>query len=113
MVWYKDPLAYFHDENSPSHGFDCYFQDDGSRAIFYAPFSANTGFYYVRANDRTRNFFNSLLMSGVSHSIDVVFSDRAFLVSFLISVFPHLYTYDNSGSGDFCQEPPDCPGSTA
>ena len=31
-----------------SHGFDVYFQDDGSRGIFYAPFSANTGFYYVR-----------------------------------------------------------------
>ena len=26
MVWYKDPLEYFHDEKSPSHGFDVYFQ---------------------------------------------------------------------------------------
>lgn len=34
--------------NTYSHGFDVYFQDDGSRGIFYAPFSANTGFYYVR-----------------------------------------------------------------
>jgi len=63
-IWYRDPLTYFHDDKSPSHGFDVYFQDDGSRGIFYAPFSANTGFYYVRSNDRTRNFFNQLLMSG-------------------------------------------------
>ena len=26
VVWFKDPLEYFHDEHSPSHGFDVYFQ---------------------------------------------------------------------------------------
>lgn len=64
VIWYRNALEYFHDEKSPSHGFDIYFQDDGNRAVYYAPYSANTGFYYVRANDLTRYFFNSLLMSG-------------------------------------------------
>lgn len=84
MVWYKDPLEYFHDEKSPSHGFDVYFQDDGSRGIFYAPFSANTGFYYVRSNDRTRNFFNSLLMSG-----DLVISAKSHQIALVALLSEH------------------------
>jgi Nucleotide-diphospho-sugar transferase len=64
IVWFKDPLPYFQDKNSPSHAFDIYFQDDGNRALFYAPYSANTGFYYVRTSELTQHFFNSLLMSG-------------------------------------------------
>ncbi|CAB9514757.1 Nucleotide-diphospho-sugar transferase [Seminavis robusta] len=72
VVWFRSPLEYFHDKNSPSHGFDIYFQDDGNRAVFYAPYSANSGFYYVRSNEVTQYFFNSLLMSGdliyTSHS---------------------------------------------
>lgn len=31
MVWYKDPLQFFHNTSSPSYNFDIYFQDDGSR----------------------------------------------------------------------------------
>lgn len=64
LIWYKNPLEFFHDKSSPVHDFDMYFQDDGSRGLFYAPYSANTGFYYVRQNDRTRYFFNSLLLAG-------------------------------------------------
>ena len=64
IVLYKDPLQLFHDESSPYHKHDIYFQDDGSRAIFYAPYSANTGMYYVRNNDKTKYFFNSLLLAG-------------------------------------------------
>lgn len=29
-----------------------------------APYSANSGFYYIRHNDRTQYFLTSLLMSG-------------------------------------------------
>lgn len=61
VVWYKDPLTYFHDTTLPQ--FDLYFQDDGSRQERYAPYSANTGFYYVRSNDKTRHFFRHLLYS--------------------------------------------------
>mmetsp|Transcript_34868 Transcript_34868/g.73542 ORF Transcript_34868/g.73542 Transcript_34868/m.73542 type:complete len:617 (+) Transcript_34868:69-1919(+) len=61
VVWYKDPLEYFHDKSLPE--FDMYFQDDGSRQERYAPYSANTGFYYVRSNDRTRHLFRHLIYS--------------------------------------------------
>lgn len=64
IVWFRDPLPYFQNKNSPSHNFDIYFQDDGNRALFYAPYSANTGFYYIRGSEVTQYFFNSLLMSG-------------------------------------------------
>jgi Nucleotide-diphospho-sugar transferase len=49
VVWYKNPLDYFHHDTSPH---DMYFQDDGSRGLFYAPYAANTGVYYVRNNGR-------------------------------------------------------------
>lgn len=88
MVWFKDPLPYFHDENSPSHGFDVYFQDDGSRGLFYAPYSANTGFYYVRANDRTRNFFNSLLMAG-----DLIISAKSHQIALVSLLSEHASMY--------------------
>jgi len=54
VVWYKDPLPFFHNNTSPISHFDIYFQDDGAHSLRYAPFSANSGFYYVRNNDRTR-----------------------------------------------------------
>jgi hypothetical protein len=62
VIWYQNPLPWFHDPHNPPA--DVYFQDDGNHALFYAPYSANTGFYYVRNNIRTRYFFNSLLVAG-------------------------------------------------
>merc|ERR1719282_270602 len=41
-----------------------FFQDDGARSLRYAPYSANTGFYYVRNNDKTKFLFRSLLYLG-------------------------------------------------
>jgi hypothetical protein len=64
LVWYKNPLTFFHDESSPMHAFDILFQDDGARTTRYAPYSANTGFYYVRNNDKTKFLFRSLLFLG-------------------------------------------------
>ena len=64
IVWYKNPLEYFHDKSNDLYDFDIYFQDDGSRSIRFAPSSANSGFYYVRNNRRTRYMFTSLLYSG-------------------------------------------------
>lgn len=61
MIWYRDPIKFFIDDKNE---FDMYFQDDGNHAAFYAPYSANTGFYFVRCNDKTRHFFSSLLLSG-------------------------------------------------
>lgn len=51
VVWFKDPLKYFQEDMSAS-GHEMYFQDDGSRGLFYAPYSANTGVYYVRNNGK-------------------------------------------------------------
>ena len=64
VVWYKNPLEYFHDKNNPHRDFDMYFQDDGAHSTRYAPYSANSGFYYVRNNPETRYFFASLLYHG-------------------------------------------------
>jgi hypothetical protein len=46
------------------YAFDILFQDDGARTTRYAPYSANTGFYYVRNNDKTKFLFRSLLFLG-------------------------------------------------
>ena len=89
VIWYKNPLEYFKGPHSPVKDFDVIFQDDGSRTLRYgacvfvclfvcnvftvsdglicphnfaAPYSANSGFYFVRHNDRTRHFLSSLLM---------------------------------------------------
>jgi len=60
IVWYKNPFEYF--DKIPE--FDIYFQDDGAHSTRYAPYSANSGFYYVRHNDRTQFFLTAILMMG-------------------------------------------------
>lgn len=62
LVWYRHPLEFF--ENGSAGDFDVYFQDDGAHSQRYAPYSANSGFYYVRHNDRTQFFLTALLHSG-------------------------------------------------
>lgn len=56
VVWYRNPVEYFLREIDDD--FDIYFQDDGAHSVRYAPYSPNTGFYFVRAIDRTRYLFN-------------------------------------------------------
>jgi hypothetical protein len=60
VVWYRHPLVYFQNITD-NMDFDMYFQDDGAHSVRYAPYSPNTGFYYVRAVDRTRYFFHCLV----------------------------------------------------
>eukprot|EP00536_Pseudo-nitzschia_multiseries_P007901 jgi/Psemu1/287438/fgenesh1_pg.191_\ len=64
IVWYKNPIPFFEAEDSGLQNFDMMFQDDGGHSLRYAPYSANSGFYYVRTNDRTKHFFSSLLNAG-------------------------------------------------
>jgi hypothetical protein len=45
VVWYKNPLSFF--ESPQSGDFDIYFQDDGAHSARYAPYSPNTGLYFV------------------------------------------------------------------
>jgi len=62
VIWYKSPLEYL--ETEESEDWDMIFQDDGSRQVRYQPYSPNTGFYFVRNNELTSYFFNSLLKKG-------------------------------------------------
>lgn len=64
VVWYKNPLLQFHNVSSSLAKFDILFQDDGARSLRYAPFSANSGFYYIRCNPKTNYAFTMLLRSG-------------------------------------------------
>jgi hypothetical protein len=64
IVWYSNPLDYFHNPHSSISEYDVFFQDDGGHSVRYAPYSANSGFYYVKYNSRTRHFLTSLLMAG-------------------------------------------------
>jgi hypothetical protein len=72
VMWYRSPLEFFHNLNSSMANYDIYFQDDGNRGYpAYSPYCANSGFYYVRNNQKTRNLLNNYLMSG-----DFVLSSR-------------------------------------
>ncbi|KAL3790467.1 hypothetical protein ACHAW5_010790 [Stephanodiscus triporus] len=62
LAWYKSPLDFFQDNSLPK--FDMYFQDDGNRQVRFAPYAANSGFYFVRSNDKTRHLFRHFLYSG-------------------------------------------------
>ena len=64
IVWYRNPVEYFTNDSNPYRDFDMYFQQDGSPSRRYAPYSPNTGFYFVRNNLKTQYFFHSLLMQG-------------------------------------------------
>jgi len=88
VIWYKNPLQWFHNKENPNYHFDMFFQDDGSRALFYAPYAANTGFYYVRNNERTRYFFHSLLMSG-----DLIMSTYSHQIALNALLSEHISLY--------------------
>ena len=107
VVWYRNPLDFFHNTSRKDASFDLYFQDDGNRVV-YQTYSANTGFYYVRNNRRTIHFFNSLLMMGGdvlsrrSHQmvLQSLLQEQASLFALKIKVysrdedlFPGGYTY--------------------
>ena len=61
VVWHRNPVEFFLNQTDD---FDLYFQDDGAHSVRYAPYSPNTGFYFVRAVDRTRYFFNCFVKLG-------------------------------------------------
>ena len=64
VVWYTNPLEYFQNSKNEFYDFDMYFQDDGARSTRFGPLSANSGFYFVRNNKKTRYLFTSLLYAG-------------------------------------------------
>jgi len=44
-----------------SSEFDILLVDDGARNVMFAPYAGNSGFYYVRTNDRTKWLFTSFI----------------------------------------------------
>lgn len=117
LVWYKNPLPYFHDKENPVHNFDILFQDDGARSLRYAPYSANTGFYYVRNNDKTKFLFRSLLFLGdmvlsmTSHqqALAALLDEHSSLTGLRVktlsgSEFPGGYHYHRKKEIDFMRD---------
>jgi hypothetical protein len=62
LVWRRNPLEFFY--SSKADDYDMFFQDDGARSTRYAPFSPNSGFYFVKNNPRTVFFFNTFVRMG-------------------------------------------------
>ena len=71
LVWFRDPFPYFKQviadsaekaARTGSH-FEAFFADDGQRSLRYAPFYANSGFYYLLANERSVYFTWSIMIS--------------------------------------------------
>lgn len=85
MVWYQNPLEYF---RTQAKQYDVFFQDDGGHSVRYAPYSANSGFYFVRHNDRTRHFLTSILMAG-----DLVLSTDSHQQALIATLNEHVSLY--------------------
>lgn len=67
ILWYQHPLSdYFAKPGHWSQKYDVIFQDDGGHSVRYSPYSANSGFYFVRNNRLTRHFLNTLLTSSAT-----------------------------------------------
>ena len=54
-------MTFFRDDSSDTSDFDVIFQHDGSLSVRYAPYAANSGFYYIRANKKSQYLFTSML----------------------------------------------------
>jgi Nucleotide-diphospho-sugar transferase len=88
VIWYQHPLSHITHTETDTEPYDVYFQDDGNHAIYYGPYSANTGFYYVRNNDKTRHFFNALLLQG-----DLILGMRSHQVPLIAILQEHASMY--------------------
>ena len=56
--------------------------------MYYAPYSANTGFYYVFNNQKTKHFFNNFLLQG-----DLIFSTHSHQVPLVALLQEHASMY--------------------
>mmetsp|Transcript_26431 Transcript_26431/g.54489 ORF Transcript_26431/g.54489 Transcript_26431/m.54489 type:complete len:675 (+) Transcript_26431:140-2164(+) len=68
IVWYKSPLLFFHSHDGVGKRlvdeYDIIFQHDGSPQQRYAPYSANSGFFFVKSNSKTKYLLTSMLYHG-------------------------------------------------
>lgn len=68
LVWLKDPFPYFRQLEG-----DLLFMDDGARTPRYTPFFVNSGFYFVKHNDRTLYMFEKMMKASASE-IGMIYS---------------------------------------
>ena len=48
VIWLRDPLTEYFHVPEVAGDFDVYLMDDGARSTRFAPFFANSGFYYFK-----------------------------------------------------------------
>jgi hypothetical protein len=61
LVWLKNPFKYLNDLNQ-----DMVFMDDGQISPRYTPYYVNSGFYFVKHNERTLYLFEKMIKGGAS-----------------------------------------------
>jgi len=61
VVWFKNPIPFL-----KSLDMDIAFMDDGARTPRYTPFFVNSGFYYMKYNERTKYFMERMMKCGPS-----------------------------------------------
>lgn len=88
IIWYRNPLEYFRDKSLPGYNYDVFFQDDGGHSVRYAPYSANSGFYYVKNNARSQHFLKSVLMAG-----DLILSTDSHQQALIATLNEHVSLY--------------------
>lgn len=87
-------------------------KDDGARSLRYTPWSANSGFYFIRNNHRTQYFLSQMVLSGdlilktFSHqqALVAVLSEHASLYGLKVKIlnraddeFPGGFHYHQKG----------------
>jgi len=106
VTWYKHPLDYFNSRNKNLSNYDILFQPDGSLQIRYSPFSANSGFYYVKSNDKTKYLFTSFIYAGdllwTTHShqqlLGQLLTEHASLFNLHVKILPK---FDFPGGAEY------------
>jgi hypothetical protein len=61
VIWYQDPVPYFETHWTTM---DVIMQDDGARTKRFAPYTGNSGFYFVRNNERSLYTWAALARMG-------------------------------------------------
>jgi hypothetical protein len=113
IIWFKDPFPYFHtfirdfrvnhpDQQPP----EAFLSDDGQRTtVRYAPFYANSGFYYLVSGPKTVNLawnimgsFDVMQSSGSHQNVFTMKLMEALDFSSLHTQSLHLHNFSNGAT---------------
>ncbi len=106
LVWFREPFSYMNSEKRymiRNTKIDGYFSDDGQRGLRYAPFYANSGFYYLKTNSRTE--YLAWLTLSAYDSVKVTGSHQNVFIAKLIETLdiaglsPYLLNIDDFPTG--------------